>query len=646
MKRTKLLQTTPRDIPEIESEDVMAASQIVEVDGKQTLCIDLFYMGSLKGRYFADETVFNSWVGGSWTTNRLNNVVRMCKEKEPVKGEYYYCSGEYEWVSEEDKQRALDFLDTWSMNSYEESINQRKRETAIQRKMERIDKEMGRVPCVPDEAEKWVEEKIFPGHFLYMKKTDKRITYNCTACGASGWRKTSWKHGEMTICPKCGAQVKVNSRRQETCKKASVIILQAYDDQWVERQFKATCRWGEGKKEIRLLEQCRATMPRGETWGKVWYGTIDEADEFEQEYWDKNPLNRRFVSSYLYPGNLKEVLPYGNLQQSGLMEIANSHIKINVNKYITTFHLRPWVEYLVKAGLTNMVADIMEEYGWWGNPSSINTDGKNLREALNMDGNRVSRIKQINGGIQVLEWLQYEEKTGIKISRESLEFLQKKKVSMEYCREILQEVGSVNRMVNYMKKQRIAPNNLAHIWRDYLNMARSEGLNTEDDIVRLPKDLKARHDQLVEVINARADAKRKEEELRKYKKLDDQIREHLPEVKRYFWEDDTYMIIPAGKCGELVEEGRTLHHCVASSDIYMNRMAAGTSWILFLRKKEALQKPYYTIEIDMKDDRILQYYSEFDRQPDKSQISKLLNKFKSSIKRQQTPVRVQVAAIA
>lgn len=101
------------------------------------------------------------------------------------------------------------------------------------------------------------------------------------------------------------------------------------------------------------------------------------------------------------------------------------------------------------------------------------------------------------------------------------------------------------------------------------------------------------------------------------------------------------MIIPAGTCGELMAEGRTLHHCVGSSDRYMRKMAAGKSWILFLRKKEDLEKAYYTIEIDMKDDHILQYYSEFDRKPDKAVIDKVLERFKQSIKRDQK-VRIMV----
>ena len=141
-------------------------------------------------------------------------------------------------------------------------------------------------------------------------------------------------------------------------------------------------------------------------------------------------------------------------------------------------------------------------------------------------------------------------------------------------------------------------------------MARQERMDTTDDIVRLPKDLKARHDQLVERINARRDKERMIKEKEKYVRLNAQIEKRLPEVRRYFWEDDTYM----------------------------NAMAEGRSWILFLRRKSEMDKPYYTIEINMYTDKILQYYSEYDRQPNKEEIRKVLDKFKQSLKK--TRIRV------
>lgn len=64
-----------------------------------------------------------------------------------------------------------------------------------------------------------------------------------------------------------------------------------------------------------------------------------------------------------------------------------------------------------------------------------------------------------------MHWrLQYEEIWEQRSPRESLEYLEKQKVSLDGCRPILAEVKSVNRMVNYMKKQKVAPSKLYITW--------------------------------------------------------------------------------------------------------------------------------------------------------------------------------------
>lgn len=287
----------------------------------------------------------------------------------------------------------------------------------------------------------------------------------------------------------------------------------------------------------------------------------------------------------------------------------------------------------MKSGLYELVTEICNE-SWWREDLILPANARNLKELLRLDGNRVNRMKQIHGGVNELEWLQYEQGQGIKISQESLEWLSKKKITLSECSEILNDLGSVNKMVNYLKKQRVAPSKVITTWRDYLRMALLEGYNTQDSIVRFPKDLKLRHDQLVE----RRNEKEEKERLNKYTELDLQIQKRLPEIKGYFYEDDTYMIIPAGKCEELKREGKELHHCVGASDIYMKKMAEGVTWILFLRKKEDLEKAYYTVEIDLKTDNIIQFYSEFDRQPDKKVIEKLLNKYTKRLKTMKQPI--------
>lgn len=634
MKRAKFLKIPPCALSDVKSEkEVIAKSRILEVGGEKAAEISLYYKNQLKARYFADEENHYAWINDKWTTCRLDNVARMCKNLPVEKEAYYWNNKEFIWNTKEDKQRVTDFLDSCDVDDYETNLSEIKRARANKRKSERIEKEMSDVPCVTEDMERWLDEKVFPGHILFSKREGKGTAYICTACKRSGSVKEKWKHKEIVHCPKCNQVASVNNRQKQKVEHTPVVILQKCNDRWVERQFKAICRWSKEGKVIKLFEQCRALIPMGKTYGKVYYGTINNADEFEQDFWDKNPAGKRFSPSYLYPGNLKEVLPCGNLERSGMDILADKGKKFYVNRYIMCFHARRYWEYLVKSGLYELVTELCSGY-WWGELSIHSAKARNLKELLRVDGNRVNRMKQIDGGVNELEWLQYEQKQGIKISKESLEWLSKKKMTLSECKEILNDLGSVNKMVNYLKKQKIAPSKAITTWRDYLQMALLEGYDTRDSIVRFPKDLKLRHDQLVE----RRNEKKDKERLNEYAELDKQIKKRLPEVKGYFYEDDTYMIIPAGKCEELMKEGRELHHCVGASDTYMKKMAAGETWILFLRKKEDLEKAYYTVEINLKTDKILQFYSEFDRQPDKKTIEKLLNKYIKRLKTMKQPI--------
>lgn len=634
MKRAKFLRIPPSTFTNMKNKkEVIAKSRILEVDGEKAAEISLYYKNQLKARYFADKENHYAWINDKWTTCRLDNVARMCKGLPAEKELYYWSNKEFVWDTKEDEQKAMDFLNAYGVADYELNLSEDKRAKAYTRKVKRIEKEMSDIPCVTEDMERWLDEKVFPGHILFSKREGKETAYNCTACKGSGTVKEKWKHKERVRCPKCNQVASANNRQKQKVEHAPVVILQKCNDRWVERQFKAVCRWSKEGKEIELFEQCRAIIPMGKTYGKVYYGTLNDADEFEQDFWDKNPAGKRFCPSYLYPKNLKEVLPCGNLERSGMDILANKGMKFYVNRYIMCFHAREYWEYLVKSGLYELVTEICNGY-WWGEISILSAKARNLKELLRLNGNRVNRMKQIDGGVNELEWLQYEQEQGIKISKESLEWLSKKKVTLSECKEILNNLGSVNKMVNYLKKQRVAPSKAITTWRDYLQMALLEGYDTQDSIVRFPKDLKLRHDQLVE----RRNAKKEKERLNKYAELDKQIQKRLPEVKGYFYEDDTYMIIPAGKCEELMKEGRELHHCVGASDIYMKKMAAGETWILFLRKKSDLEKAYYTVEINLKTDKIIQFYSEFDRQPDKKVIEKLLNKYTKRLKTMKQPI--------
>ena len=49
---------------------------------------------------------------------------------------------------------------------------------------------------------------------------------------------------------------------------------------------------------------------------------------------------------------------------------------------------------------------------------------------------------------------------------------------------------------------------------------------------------------------------------------------------------------------DILEEGSELKHCITGKDTYYERIAKRESYLLFLRKTEAHEKPYYTLEVE------------------------------------------------
>ena len=68
----------------------------------------------------------------------------------------------------------------------------------------------------------------------------------------------------------------------------------------------------------------------------------------------------------------------------------------------------------------------------------------------------------------------------------------------------------------------------------------------------------------------------------------------------------------------------------------MRKHATGTSYILFLRKKETPDVPFTTIEISgmkEKEPRILQWYEAYDKKPDEEILQPIIDKYVEHLKK-------------
>lgn len=80
----------------------------------------------------------------------------------------------------------------------------------------------------------------------------------------------------------------------------------------------------------------------------------------------------------------------------------------------------------------------------------------------------------------------------------------------------------------------------------------------------------------------------------KHKYENEKFIEKLEKIKYLEFEDENYKIVIPKNCEDLVNEGNTLHHCVAS---YIKKVINNMTNIVFIRKINEPTVPFFTVEI-------------------------------------------------
>lgn len=173
-----------------------------------------------------------------------------------------------------------------------------------------------------------------------------------------------------------------------------------------------------------------------------------------------------------------------------------------------------------------------------------------------------------------------------------------------WCNRILEEGLPMMRCVRYLKKQKVLDKRVdSNILDDYWRIARREGYDLEDDHVRFPKNLMREHDRLVQEQRLREEAKRRKEREEQNRKLKEGFKKRTKELKCFNWTRGSLLIRLCEAPEELDQEGKALNHCVAS---YKNSHAEGQRVIFFIRKVKEQDKPYFTLELNVKDLLVVQ----------------------------------------
>lgn len=535
----------------------------------------------------------------------------------------------------------------------EENYGREKRDMAGLRKQERLNALMVLCPEPGRAVKDWIAEKA-AGSLQYAFYDKEKKTYHCTACQgetkeAAGFRP---RDKEEAVCPLCGHPVTVSKRKQRKTLKTGLTMIHNLDEKrGVERYFDVEIVW-EKERKVCLEEQIRLTMLRAvkKKPCKIYYNDLWGG-------WSEgNRANRRWRTGYLYPDKKRireglagteyaawtEVLPM--LAEMGI-EANFDGLLVESNRYWTAL-----TEYLAKGRFHRLLKELSEDITYWGGYVShlVDWQGENIEEVLRLrDRQLINRLRQENGGKNMLAWLQWSEAEGKKISSQTMVWLEKNGIGVRsYEQSKAKEHFSPEQLMNYITRQqkesytRQKAGTVFNQYEDYISMAALLGKKTEDALVYRPRDLKLRHEEANREMELRQEEIRRNRDAALAKKQAEDMREKYPgyeelleEVRqKYEYAAGDYLIRVPKDFMEITAEGMALHHCVGNTERYFERIVSRETYICFLRKQSAPETPFYTIEVEP-GGTIRQHRGAYDEEPDIESIKPFLREWQKEIRK-------------
>ena len=565
------------------------------VDG-DTLVLDGYNNGQYVGRYcIRDNGEYMSYVNGVWRQQKLRDM--LSQRSYSYWGNYVsnpdVCATKQQ---EADAEAFLEGLDRSGYTNVERKVTSAEyhymsaqRDRAWKRKADRINARMDTIPVLPEGFDPWCKEVVF-GNKQFLFKTDKPNVYFCTACGKTHQAKNA-RNNKPFLCTRTDQTVTVSKSLDTRERKDHAMVLQwTTTNERVARHFTVHSYWSAKGQRIAAYEDIRYILkPSG--CNEWYYGQYRQADEFAQDWWESNPRGKHTFREYCYPEGVKEILAETVWARIGIPEMAAKGWRVWYNKLMIDGKYCHCYEYLAKGGYRKLVEDAS---GW---PlGHIEYRGATLEQVLGIDKQRANRLRQANGGLVYLKWMRWEKKNNRHLSEKTVRWMQE-----NYCEgvdiDFALEYMSPEQVMNYLQRQREQSGKsyswLLDEWKDTLHMAKQLKMDVKDEIVYRPRDLIAAHDRLVQRINEKAAI-----ELEKsYEKKFPGLGKVCETLKKYEWSDGVYSIVAPARIADVLSEGKCLNHCV-TNERYFERMAKEESYILFLRRADKPDIPWYTLEVE------------------------------------------------
>lgn len=550
-------------------------------------------------------------VASKWRTATLSNI--------HWPGYFYESDGIF--VSREDADEIAGYLgeDKGSYKGlihYQQGIRDKELEKRHKKETDPWDQDLQQTPPLPKDWQRWLRKVAIPKQYLYYhyKKGGAKTGY-CTYCERDVPIQNP-RHNKEGRCPHCQHKVTYKSVGKAGFVQSGnflAYLIQRCRDGVMIREFSVNqvIRKGQYLSPELHHQEIRRTIYDQDFNPRAYYWGLYKQRNFR---WMKtNPCNASYYGDEgkVY-GKTLPFLAKNQLRMTGLVEWIQNHEIADPEKYLAVYKRIPLIEKVLKAHLPRLTDELYDSW-WQSSTREILTDSSSLTKSLGIDTRKLKRLRDMNGGLLHLRWLQYEKISGKDIPRDVFEWFIKEQVEPSDLKFISGKMSPLqirNYLQRQMKELNVSCQRVIGLWADYLSMAKRLKMNTNDEIIYRVRKLRQRHDELAEL------CRRKASELRA-----DEISEKFPGIHKIFsklkdkygYMGERYSVIAPSCVLDIIKEGEALHHCVDTSTRYWERMEQDESYILFCRKNEEPWRPYYTLEIEP-DGTIRQKRTEYDRQ--------------------------------
>lgn len=448
---------------------------------------------------------------------------------------------------------------------------------------------------LPVRFEEWAAEH-FSKIMFYEKIANRKYKGFCE-CGAQV-ELTQVRSGRKIECPSCKEQTLLKDwKRNKTIAQQNYFsLLERESDGLIQRLFVAeketvfdgvrsdvSIAYKEEQRDYMYYDTERFTfhpvfgcnsndwrLGRGRMHGTGWTGwRIAE-----------KPL-------HLYPHNLDRILNGTPFQYSAL-GIAARKLLVEPFYYLQAEKKEPKLELLVKAGLISVARQVLGD-GWYSDVERarnyLSDKVKSLKDlgiddASELEECRALTVQELIARKEIKKWKIEQGARAV-----AMEFI--KTLNYRSGEDFVYSFLSRQGLFKYwltQQEQYPSASDFLHDYTDYISDARTLGCNLNDTKISKPRNFKVMHDWAMSEVK-----------ITKKQVFDAQILALYNAIHTLCeWSDKTYSIVMPSTSREIVQEGVNQSHCVGR---YCERVARAESIILFVRRKDAPDQSWYTMEI-------------------------------------------------